>query len=190
MSTDRGRTPGFLRMTPVDPGQKITELCGGDRHRAVGGAPPQEAAPLQPLAKQACSLAIMPDHLQKIAAASTKAKQLAAQWISPQHLLHLQRQARKALPHVGVTGRQPYPDPCRNRDHGSLSSPRRIRSKASTSTLPSTRTRRPFALTISIRPQPDPVSFSGRSETIIAGTNPAGAPSRPARYALRQANKS
>jgi hypothetical protein len=50
--------------------------------------------------------------------------------------------------------------------------------------------RRPFALTISIRPQPDPVPFSGGSETIIAGTNPGGTPSRPARYALRHENKS
>jgi hypothetical protein len=50
--------------------------------------------------------------------------------------------------------------------------------------------RRPFALTISIRPQPDPVPFSGGSETIIAGRNPGGTPSRPARYALRHENKS
>jgi len=49
---------------------------------------------------------------------------------------------------------------------------------------------RPFALTISIRPQPDPVSDSCGSGTIIAGTNPRGAPSRPARYALRHENKS
>jgi hypothetical protein len=33
----------------------------------------------------------MPDHLQEIAAASTKAKQLAAQRTATQYLLHLQR---------------------------------------------------------------------------------------------------
>src|SRR5229473_6388293 len=140
--------------------------------------------------KQARTLAVMPDHLQEIAAAPTKAKQLAAQGIASQYLLHLQRQARKALPHVGVAGRQPNPNPCRKWNHGSVSSPRRIRNKASTSTSLSTRTRQPFALTISIRPQPDPVPFSGGSETIIAGTNLAGTPSRPARYALRHVNKS
>ena len=69
--------------------------------RAVGCGRPQKPAPLQPLGKQARTLAIMPDHLQETAAASTKAKQLAAQRIAPQFLLHLQRQARKALPHVG-----------------------------------------------------------------------------------------
>ena len=70
------------------------------------------------------------------------------------------------------------------------SSPRMIRSSVSTSTSQSTITRRPFALTISIRLQPGPVPFSGCSGTIIAGTNPATSPSRPSRYALRQANSS
>src|SRR5882757_1725777 len=177
-------------MTPVDPGEQITELGRGDRHRAVGCARPQEAAPLQPLGKQACTLAVMPDHLQEIAAASTKAKQLTAQRIAPQYLLHLQRQARKALPHVSVASRQPYPHAARNRNHGSVSSPRMIRSSVSTSTSQSTITRRPFAITISIRRQPVPVPFSGCSGTIIADTNPGMSPSRPSRYALRQANRS
>jgi len=118
----------------------------------------------------------MPDHLQEIAAAAMKAEQLAAQRIAPRHLLHLQRQAGKALPHVGVTGRQPNPNPCRQRHHGSVSSPRTIRSRPSTSTAQSTTTRRPFALTISIRPQPGPVAASGCSGTINAGTNPAISP--------------
>ena len=122
-SSHRSRTPGFLRIAPIDSGQQITELGRGDRHRAVGRARPQKAAPFQPLRKQAGSLAVMPDHLQKIAPASTKAKQLPAQRITSQHLLHLQRQARKALPHVGVTGRQPHPDAARNWDHGRVSSP-------------------------------------------------------------------
>ena len=59
--------------------------------------------------------------------------------------LDLQRQACKTLPHIGVAGRQPNSNPCRKWDHGSVSSPRRIRNRASTSTSPSTRTRRPFA---------------------------------------------
>ena len=54
----------------------------------------------------------------------------------------------------------------------------------------STITRRPFALTISIRPQPGSLRFSGCSATIIAGTNPRMSPSCPSRYALRQANSS
>src|SRR5436190_23115529 len=93
----------------------------------------------------------MPDHLQKIAAASTKAKQLSAQRIAPQYLLHLQRQARKALPHIGVTGGQPYPHAARNRDHG-RSSTARTRASTAASTALSTTTRRPHISTMSIRP--------------------------------------
>src|SRR3954465_5009555 len=189
-SSHRSRTPGFLRIAPIDSGQQITELGRGDRHRAVGRARPQKAAPFQPLRKQAGSLAVMPDHLQKIAPASTKAKQLPAQRITSQHLLHLQRQARKALPHVGVTGRQPHPDAARNWDHGRVSSPRMIRSRVSTSMSQSTITPRPFALTISLQPHPGSLRFSGCSATIIAGTNPRVSPSCPSRYALRQPNSS
>src|SRR4051812_26340437 len=189
-SSHRSRAPGFLRIAPIDSGQQITELGRGDRHRAVDRARPQEAAPFQSLREQAGSLAVMPDHLQQVASATTKAKQLSAQRIAPQYLLHLQRQACKALPHVSVASRQPYPHAARNRNHGSVSSPRMIRSSVSTSTSQSTITRRPFAITISIRGQPVPVPFSGCSGTIIAGTNPGMSPSRPSRYALRQANRS
>src|SRR5712672_3645373 len=59
-SSHRSRAPGFLRIAPIDSGQQITELGRGDRHRAVGRARPQEAAPFQPLRKQAGSLAVMP----------------------------------------------------------------------------------------------------------------------------------
>jgi hypothetical protein len=39
-----------------------------------------------------------------------------------------------------------------------------------------------------LRRQPSPVTFSGCSATITAGTNPAMSPRRHSRYALRQAN--
>ena len=39
-------------------------------------------------------------------------------------------------------------------------------------------------------PVPAPRPVAGGSATIIAGTNPTGTPSRPARYALRHENKS
>ena len=39
---------------------------------------PREPTPFQSLREQASSLAVMPDHLQKIAAAPTKAKQMTA----------------------------------------------------------------------------------------------------------------
>src|SRR3982074_3793601 len=99
-SSPRRRAPDFRRIGPIGSGQQITELGRGDRHRAVDRARPQEAAPFQPLREQAGSLAVMPDHLQQVASATTKAKQPSAQRIAPQYLLHLQRTACQALPHV------------------------------------------------------------------------------------------
>ena len=90
-SPHRGRAPGFLRISPIDSGQQVTKLGRRDRYRAVRRAWPQEAAPLQSLREQAGSLAVMPDHLQKIATAATKAKQMTAQRIALQHFLNLQR---------------------------------------------------------------------------------------------------
>src|SRR5271154_4615465 len=90
-SPHRCRAPCFLRISPIDSGQQVTKLGRGNRYRAIRRAWPQEAAPFQSLRKQAGSLAVMPDHLQKIAAAATKAKQMTAQRIAPQHFLNLQR---------------------------------------------------------------------------------------------------
>ena len=169
-------------MTPVDAGQKVSELRRRDRHGAVGGARPQESASLQPLGEQACALAVMPDHLQEVAPATAKAKQMAAQRIAPKHLLDLQRQARKSLPHVRVPGRQPHPHAVRNRDRQSVSSPRTTCSRTSTLTRPSTMILRPFAVTTSRR---DEASSSCRlvrpGGVINAGTKPATPPSRPSR---------
>src|SRR5689334_24083383 len=116
-SSHRGRSPCFLRMTPVNARQEITELRRRDRHYTVGRARPQEAAALQSLREQAGTLAVMPDHFQQIAAPPTKAKQMPAQRIAAQHFLHLQRQTRKTLPHIRVSGRQPNPYAGRNGNH-------------------------------------------------------------------------
>ena len=137
-SSDRGWTPGCLGMTPIDAGQKVSELRRRDRHGAVGRARPQESTSFQSLREQACALAVMPDHLQEVAAATAKAKQMAAQRIAPKHLLNLQRQARKPLPHVRVPGRQPHPHAVRNRDRQAVSSPRTTCRRTSTFTGPST----------------------------------------------------
>ncbi|WP_208620140.1 hypothetical protein, partial [Brucella grignonensis] len=84
--------------------------------------------------------------------------------------------------HVGIARRQPHPNTGRDRDHRSVSSPRMIRSSASTSTSRWTMTRRPFVLTTSIRPREAP-GFSTRdiSGVITAGTKPSSRtpPRRP-----------
>ena len=93
----------------------------------------------------------MPDQLDQIAALAPEHEQLPAEGIGLQLLLHQHRQPAKALPHVRVTRRQPDPDTCRDRDHR----PSRTaitRFRACTSTGPLSRTRRPLASSISIKP--------------------------------------
>src|SRR5262249_12145821 len=90
-SSHRCRTPRLLWMSPVNPGQQVTKLRGRDRHHSVSRAWLQETAPLQALRKQACALAVMPDHLQQVAAPATEAEQVTIQRVAAQYFLYLQR---------------------------------------------------------------------------------------------------
>ena len=123
-SAGRLRSPRVLRHPPVDPFQQIAELRRRDRHRAIRRRRPDEAAALQPLREQAHALAVVPQHLDQAAAPAAEHEQMPAVRIAPERLLHQQRQAVKALAHVGVAGRQPHPHAARNRDHR-----RRLRSR-------------------------------------------------------------
>src|SRR3989337_2107575 len=126
----RRRAPGFLRVSPVDPGEQISELGSRDRHRAVGRRWPQKASPLQSFGEQARPLAVVPDNLQKITPAAAEAEHMAAQGIALEHLLDLQSQRWKALPHVGVTSGQPHPNASRDRNHPWRARTRRTRARA------------------------------------------------------------
>jgi hypothetical protein len=114
---DRCRPPRLLGVPPINAGQQVTELRGRDRHHAIRRRWPQKASPFQTLREQARTLAIVPDHLQQVAATAPEAKQMSAQRVAAKHLLHLKGQTRKALPHVGVPGGQPYPHAGRNGNH-------------------------------------------------------------------------
>ena len=173
-SSDGGRAPGFPRVSPIDPGKQIAQLRRRDRDRAISlserlsltinvrSAWPQKPALLQPLGEQAGALAmertfivsdkrsLLPDHLQEIALASTKAKKMAVQRLAPEHFLDLERQPRKTATHVGMTRRQPHPHPARNRDQRP-SAASRMRRKLSVSTPAPTRTTRPLLSVISMR---------------------------------------
>ena len=174
-------------------------------HHPVGRTRPQEPAPFQPLRAQARALAVMPDHLQKIAASATKAKQMSAQRIAPQHLLNLQCQRRKSLPHVGVTRGQPHAHAARNRN---LERPRTAKTRASAvASIPlSTTTRCPHLSTISIRLVTAVADTAGAAlgcsgeeteppnelaSATTAGANLTvweGSPRRPSRASRRQVN--
>src|SRR5436190_19098032 len=129
------RTLGFLRVTPIDPGQQIAQLRRRDRYRFTGNRWPDEPSSLESFCKQACSLAIVPNDLQEIAAFAPEAEKTAAHGVALEHFLHAQSQARKATPHISMARCQPHSHARRDRDHRSVSSPRMIRSKTATSTL-------------------------------------------------------
>ena len=105
----------------------------------------------------------MPDDFQQVATTTAEHKQMSAQWILAQHLLHLEGQTRKSAPHIGVAGRQPHPHTGGDREHrpglppaASLVEPlqsRRstMRFKAAVSTPAPTRTSRPLPSSISMR---------------------------------------
>jgi hypothetical protein len=72
------------------------------------------------------------------------------------------------LPSESLAALPRIPHAGRKQNHRKLSSPWMIRSSASTSTSRSTITRRPFALTTSMRPQVASAPFSGCAGTIFA----------------------
>src|SRR3954471_3816780 len=128
-------TSCFLRVAPVDSRQQITQLCRRDRHCFTRNRWPDEPSSLKFFGKQACSLAIVPNDLQKIAAFAPEAEKTAAHGVALEHFLHAQSQARKATPHVRMARRQQHSHARPDRDQRNVSSPRMIRSKNARSTL-------------------------------------------------------
>src|SRR5712691_8340266 len=59
----------------------------------------------------------MPQHLDQSATAPTEHEQMPAVRIALERLLHRQRQAVEAAPHVGMAARQPNSRASRDRDH-------------------------------------------------------------------------
>ncbi|MGY4297849.1 hypothetical protein ACVWXN_005944 [Bradyrhizobium sp. i1.4.4] len=164
--SDPRRTLGFLRVAPIDSGQQVAHLRRRDRHCFAGNRRPDEPPSLQSFGEQACSLAIVPDHLHKIASATTEDKQMTAERVLAQHLLHLECQRRKASPHVRVACRKPHACARRNRDHRRTKASRTRRS-ASPSTSPSTRMQCPLPRSISMMPR----LFRRRAAVVVSGAS-------------------
>jgi hypothetical protein len=168
----RCRPPRLLRVSPIDAGQKITQLGRRDRHHAIRRRRPQKATVLQTLHEQARTLAVVPDHLQKVAATSPEAKQMSTQRVAAQHLLHLERQAGEALPHVGVPRGQPDPHAGRNGDHRRrlvLASALSTADTVEVSTAPVIRIRPPVANSISTVPACSG-DGAGKDRAVASGT--------------------
>src|SRR5262245_29022577 len=97
----------------------------------------------------------MPQHLDQAAAPAAEYEQMPAVRITPQRLLHQQRQTIKALAHIRVAGRQPNPRAARDRDHRRplpLASAFINADTVEASTAPVIRIRPPPANSISITP--------------------------------------
>ncbi|MGY3413150.1 hypothetical protein ACVWZV_009316 [Bradyrhizobium sp. GM5.1] len=88
---------GFLEGYPIDPGQQIAQLRRRDRYRFTGNRWPDKPSSLESFGKQACSLAIVPNDLQKIAAFAPEAEKTAAHGVALEHFLHAQSQARARI---------------------------------------------------------------------------------------------
>src|SRR3954447_9746401 len=85
----------------------------------------------------------MPKDFNQIPSSAPKDKQMAGVRITPERLLHEQRQAIEALAHVRVTRGEPHPHAGRNRDHRRPTTMPRTATMVSRSTGPAIRTRPP-----------------------------------------------
>src|ERR1700722_16728267 len=96
------RSPGLLRMAPVDCLQQITHLTRRQWHHPIHGLRPDETPTVQAFGIQRKSEPIMPERLDQRSVASTEDVDVAGERISSQAFLHLQRQAPHAATHVGI----------------------------------------------------------------------------------------
>src|SRR5882672_3772630 len=174
-------TPRVLRHAPIDAFQQIAELRRRDRDGSCRRRGPDEAAAFQPLGEQAHALAVVPQNLDQPTAPSAKHEKLSAVRIALELLLHQERQAIKASPHVGVARRQPHPHAGRKRDHDRrpfATSTATAADTAAASTAPVIRTRVPPASSISVMPTGAGIPGAAGSATNCTGINPVAAPCR------------
>src|SRR5215468_12281282 len=99
-SARRLRPPGPLWQPPVDPFQEIPELRRRDRHRPVRRRRPDEPAMLQSLGEKTHALAVVPQHLDQVAAPAAEHDQVAAMRIALEGLLDQERKPIESLTHV------------------------------------------------------------------------------------------
>jgi len=72
-----GRTPGLLRVSPIDPFQRIGHLTGGQRDRTTLRCRPDETPALEPFRIQRQADPIMPKSFYQSAAAPPKDEDIA-----------------------------------------------------------------------------------------------------------------
>ena len=78
---------------------------------------PYEPPPIQSLRIERHAHAVMPEHLDQIAATPSEDVQIAGMRVALEPLLHQQRQTEHPTAHVCAAGREPDPDVASDRDH-------------------------------------------------------------------------
>src|SRR5258706_7581363 len=153
----------------------MPDLPRGEREAPGGRRGQEEGAASKPLGEQAHAWAVVPKNFDQPAAPAAKHEKLPAVRIALELLLHQERQAIEAPPHVGGARRQPHPDAGRKRDHDRRSfaiSAATAADTAAASTAPVIRTRVPPASSISITPTGSGDLDAGAASMICTGTNP------------------
>src|SRR5271155_2131733 len=102
------RTPRPHRHAPVNAFQKHRQLRRRQRHRAILGLRPDEAALLHPLRVQTQTLAIPAQHLHQITATAAEREELPAERILTEMQLHQGGEPIETLTHVSNARGQPY----------------------------------------------------------------------------------
>src|SRR3989344_4295681 len=105
------RTPAVLGVTPVDALEHVAQLGARQGQSAALSRRPDEPASIKPLGIERQPKPVMPEDLHQAAAAATEHEQITPMRIALEVLLHLQRQPRHPLAHVGVAGGGPNPPP-------------------------------------------------------------------------------
>src|ERR1700733_7258991 len=114
----------------------------------------------------------MPQGFNQRSGATAEHEDVARKRITAKALLHQQRQAIRAFPHVGMAAGDPDPHTCRDRDHR-RSRMTSTRASAAASTPASTMTRRSLPISITMRPLAGAAGTEGAGvATTIARTKP------------------
>src|SRR5665213_1071760 len=148
------RSPGMLRISPVDRFQQITHLGRTQRHHAIYRRRPDKPSTVEPFGVQRQPDAVMPQGFNQRTRATAEYEDVARERIAAEALLHQQRQAIHPFPHVGVAAGNPDPHTSRDRDHR-RSRIASTRASAAASTPASTIMRRSFPISITMRPVVD-----------------------------------
>ena len=95
----------------------MRQLRRCQRHSAIDDRRPNEPALLQPLGDEAQPRAVPVQTFEIVTALAAEDEEVTAEWIGPDHLLHLRRQAVEAVPKIDWAACEEDLGPGRQVDH-------------------------------------------------------------------------